>query len=72
MQETPGPIGVGTRIHWTRTRGESRIEGEMEITEYGADPRMAAMIRDGPTELRSLMTMAPEAEAASRLTFTVE
>jgi hypothetical protein len=72
VQETPGPIGVGTRIHRTRTRSESRIEGEMEVIEYDADRTMGAVIRDGPMELRSLMTVAPEAEAASRLTFTVE
>jgi polyketide cyclase/dehydrase/lipid transport protein len=72
VQEMPGPIGVGTRIHRTRTRGESRIEGEMEIIEYDPDRTMGAVIRDGPIELRSLMTVAPEAEAASRLTFTVE
>jgi hypothetical protein len=70
--ETPGPIGVGTRIHRTRTRGESRIEGEMEITEYDSDRSMRGVIRDGPMELRSLMTVTPEAESASRLTFTME
>ena len=72
VQETPGPIGFGTRIHRTRTRGESRIEGEMEITGYDPDRTMGGVTRDGPVELRSLMTVAPEAEAASRLTFTVE
>jgi hypothetical protein len=72
VQETPGPIGVGTRIHRTRTRGESQIEGEMEITEYDPDRTMGGVTRDGPIELRSLMTVAPEGEAASRLTFTVE
>jgi len=72
VQETPGPIGVGTRIHRTRTRGESRVEGEMEIIEYDPDRTMGAVIRDGPMELRSRMTVAPEAKTASRLTFTVE
>jgi hypothetical protein len=72
VQETPGPIGVGTRIHRTRTRGESRIEGEMEITDLDPDRSMGGVTRDGPMELRSLMTVAPEGEAASRLTFTVE
>ena len=72
VQESRDPIGIGTRIHRTRTRGESRIEGEMEIIEYDADRTMGAVIRDGPMDLRSLMTVAPEAEAASRLTFTVE
>jgi len=32
-QETPGPMGVGTRIHRLRSRGETRVEGEMEIVE---------------------------------------
>jgi hypothetical protein len=72
VQETPGPIGVGTRIRRRRTGGESRVEGEMEITEYEPDRAMAAVIRDGPMEIRSWMTVEPEGEAASRLTFTVE
>jgi hypothetical protein len=33
---------------------------------------MGAVIRDGSMELRSLMTVEPEGEAASRLTFTIE
>jgi hypothetical protein len=72
VQETPGPMGVGTRIHRTRTRGESRIEGEMEIIEYEPDRTMGAVIRDGHVVLRSRMTVAPVTEAASRLTITVE
>lgn len=72
VQETPGPIGVGTRIRRSRTRGESRVEGDMEITEYDPDHTMGAVIRDGPMELRSWMTIASEGRTASRLTFTVE
>ncbi len=72
VQETPGPIGIGTRIHRTRTREDSKVEGTMEIIEYDPDRTMGAVIRDGPMELRALMTVAPEAETASRLTFTVE
>jgi hypothetical protein len=71
VQETPGPIGVGTRIHRSRS-GETPVEGVMEITEFDPDRRMGAVIRDGPMELRSLMTVEPEGEAASRLTFTIE
>jgi hypothetical protein len=44
----------------------------MEITGYDPDRTMGGVIRDGPMELRSLMTVTPEAESASRLTFTVE
>lgn len=72
VQETPGPIGVGTRIRRSRAGGEVRVEGEMEITEYEPDRMMAAVIRDGPMELRSRMTVEPEGEASSRLTFTVD
>jgi hypothetical protein len=71
VQETPGPIGVGTRIRRSRGGGET-LEGEMEIIEFDPDRRMGAVIRDGPMEIRSLMTVEPEGEAASRLTFTVE
>jgi hypothetical protein len=39
VQETPGPIGVRTRIRRRRAAGESRVEGEMEITEYEPRPR---------------------------------
>jgi hypothetical protein len=72
VQETPGPIGVGTRIRRSLGGGETPVEGEMEITEFDLDHTMGAVIRDGPMELRSLMTVEPEGEAASRLTITVE
>jgi hypothetical protein len=72
IQETPGPISVGTRIRRRRSGGETPVEGEMEITEFEPDRRMGAVIRDGSMELRSLMTVEPEGEAASRLTFTIE
>jgi hypothetical protein len=44
----------------------------MEITEFDPDRSMGAVIRDSSMELRSLMTLEPEGEAGSRLTFTVE
>lgn len=72
VQETSGPIGVGTRIRRRRAWGETVVEGEMEITEYEPDRTMGAVIHDGPMELRSRMTVEPEGETGSRLTFTVE
>jgi hypothetical protein len=72
VQETPGPIGVGTRIRRRRAGGETRVEGEMEITEYDPDRTMAAVIRDGPMEIRSRMIVEHEGQGGSRLTFTVE
>ena len=72
VQETPGPIGVGTSIRRSRSGGEIPVEGVMEITEFDPNRSMRVVIRDGPMELRSLMTVEPEGEATSRLTFTVE
>ena len=72
VQETPGPIGVGTRIRRSRSGVETPMEGKMEITEFDPDRRMGAVIRDGPIELRSLMTVESEGEADSRLTFSIE
>lgn len=72
VQETPGPIGVGTKIRRTRTRGSDRIEGEMEIIEYEPDRAIGAVIRDGGMELRSWMRVEPEGPSASKLTITVE
>lgn len=71
-QETPGPIGVGTKIRRTRTRGDVRIEGEMEIIQFDPDEVMGTVIHDGPMELRSWMIVEPEGEGASRLTLRVE
>jgi uncharacterized protein YndB with AHSA1/START domain len=72
VQETSGPIGVGTRIRRSRAGGETRVEGEMEITEFDPDRTFGGVIRDGPMELRSWMAVEPEGEGASRLTITVE
>ena len=72
VQETPGPVGVGTRIRRSRGAGEMRVEGEMEIAQYEPDHTLGAVIRDGPMVLRSWMTVAPEGETGSRLTITVE
>ena len=71
VQETPGPIDVGTKIRRNRA-GETPVEGEMEIIEFDPDRTIGAVVRDGPMELRSWMTVEPEGEAASRLTITVE
>ena len=72
VQETSGPMRVGTRIRRIRARGEFRIEGEMEIVEYDLDRTFGAVVRDGPTQLRSSMTVEPEGDRSSRLTITVE
>ena len=71
VQETPGPIDVGTKIRRNRA-GETPVEGAMEIIEFDPDRTIGAVVRDGPMELRSWMTVEPEGEAASRLTITVE
>lgn len=72
VQETPGPMGVGTRIRRSRAGAEGRVEGTMEIIEYEPDRTLGAVIHDGPMELRWWMTVEPEGDRASRLTITVE
>jgi uncharacterized protein YndB with AHSA1/START domain len=71
-QITPGPIGVGTRIRRRYRRGETSVEGEMEIVEYEPDRAFAAVVRDGPNELRGRYTFEPEGEGSTRLTLTLE
>lgn len=71
-QITPGPIGVGTRIRRRYRRGETSVEGEMEIVEYEPDRAFAAVVRDGPIELRGRYTFEPEGEGSTRLTLTLE
>lgn len=71
-QETPGLLGVGTRIRRSRAGGETRVEGEMEITEFEPDRTLGAVIRDGPMELRSWITVEPEGDGSSLLTISVD
>jgi hypothetical protein len=71
VQETPGPIGVRTRIRRRRAAGESRVEGEMEITEYEPRPRHGG----GDPGRRYGDPLVDDRGArgeGSRLTFTVE
>jgi len=71
-QITPGPIGVGTRIRRRYRRGQTSVEGEMEIVEYEPDQVFASVIRDGPIELRGRFTFEPEGEGSTRLTLTLD
>jgi hypothetical protein len=75
-QETPGPIGVGTRIVRRQTRLGAPIDGTMEITEFEQDRSFGAVIRDetptGPLEIRSRMTVEPEGGSGTRLTFHLD
>ena len=71
-QLTPGPIGVGTVLRRSHMQGGQRVEGEMEIVEFDPDRAMAAVIRDGPVEMRSRMTVEPAGEQHALLTILVE
>jgi uncharacterized protein YndB with AHSA1/START domain len=71
-QITPGPIGVGTRIRRRYRRGQTSVEGEMEIVEYEPDRAFASIVRDGPIELRGRYTFEPEGKRSTHLTLTLE
>jgi hypothetical protein len=72
VQVGSGPIGVGTVIRRSYMRGETRVEGEMEVTEFAPDHAFAVIIRDGPTELFSRLTLEPEGDDGTQLTLTLE
>ena len=74
--ETPGPIGVGSRIARRHTRLGTRIVGTMEITEFEPGRSIGSVVRDqtpqGLLEARGRMTMDPEGEDRTRLTIHLE
>lgn len=74
--ETPGPIGVGSRIARRHTRLSWTIIGTMEITEFEPGRSFGSVVRDqtphGLLEARGRMTMDPEGEGGTRLTIHLE
>lgn len=67
-QVIDGPIGVGTVIRRRVTRGETPVEGTMEVVEFEPNRAMGTVIHDGPVEMRGRMTF--EAISANRTTIT--
>lgn len=72
QQVTTGPIGVGTVIRRSYMRGDMPVEGEMEVVEFEPDRAMGVVIRDGPAEFRSRITMVADEAGDTLLTVTVE
>ncbi len=70
-QVTPGPMGVGTVIRRSYMQGDQRVDGEMEVTEYDPDRAMGFVIRDGPAEFRSRVTLEPDGQH-TRLTILLD
>lgn len=71
-QVTPGPIGVGTVIRRRYMRGDTPVEGTMEVVAYDPDRAFAVVIRDGPAEFRSRATFEPADDGRTRLAFLLE
>jgi hypothetical protein len=71
-QVTPGPLGVGSVIRRSYLQGDTRVDGEMEVVELEPDRAMGVVIRDGPAEMRSRMTVEPQGAAGTLLTLSVE
>jgi hypothetical protein len=71
-QETPGPIGVGTRVRRRHTRAGTPTEGSMVVTEYLAPRVIAVHIDDGGIEMFGRQEIEPVDGGHSRLTVSVE
>ena len=61
-QVTPGPIGVGTLIRRRHTHTGAPVQGTMEVTEFEVDRVIGFVIKDGPVEMRTRMTVEPDGE----------
>jgi uncharacterized protein YndB with AHSA1/START domain len=67
QQLSEGPIRVGTIIRRRHTHTGSPTEGTMEVVEYEPDRTFGMVIRDGPVEMRSRMTMEPDGHGGTIL-----
>jgi hypothetical protein len=67
-QLTPGPIGVGTIIRRRTNRGGTVAEGTMEVVAFEPNRAVGTIIKDGPVEMRGLITF--EAAGPNRTVVT--
>ena len=67
QQLSEGPIRVGTIIRRRHTHTGATVEGTMEVVEFEPDRTFAVVIRDGPIEIRSRMTMEPDGHGGTIL-----
>jgi uncharacterized protein YndB with AHSA1/START domain len=61
---TPGPFGVGTRLHWVRKVGARRMSGIQDITECVPPRLLTSEIPTGPMRFRAIARLEPAAAGA--------
>jgi len=71
-QLSEGPIGVGTIIQRRHTHTGVAVEGTMEVVGYEPDRMVAMVIRDGPIEMQSRMTVEPDGHGGTILTGSLD
>lgn len=71
-QVTEGPIGVGTIIRRRHTHSGAPVEGTMEVVEYEPDRAFGTVVRDGPVEMRSRVSLEPEGQGSTKLTASID
>ena len=68
---TDGPTGVGTVIRRRVSRTFPPVKGKMEIVEFEENKSMRALIQDGPTTTRGLVTFQAESKDQTSITFDI-
>ncbi len=66
------PMGVGTIIRRKNFRGETPVEGTMEVVEYEPNQAFGVITRDGPMEIRGKATFEEQGEGRTKLTIVAD
>ena len=71
-QITPGPVGLGTRIHRRNRHFDEPIDGEMEVVEWDAERTMGVRIRDANLDTHGRVTFEALESGGTRLTIEAD
>lgn len=72
QQLSAGEIRVGTIIRRRHMRTGAPVEGTMEVIEYEPDRTFAMVIRDGPVEMHSRVTIEPDGHGGTILRGSID
>lgn len=71
-KETDGPIAVGTVIRRHITRGETPVNGTMEVVEFEVERAMGVVINDGPMETHGRAIFEPDGDGGTRVVLEID
>ena len=66
------PLGVGSIIQRRNTRSGAPVDGTMQVTAFERERLMAALIHDGPVEMRGSTQFEALGPSQTRITVTAE